>query len=508
MSKQNVLRSAAFLTLSGIIAKTVDFLFRAYYSKQLGSEGMGILSLVFSFHGLILTFATGGLGVAVSKTLSSLYAKKDYTAINKTMNCAIFSVLFLSLGAISAVCLFSENIATSFLKEPRAERSIIYLSPSILFMSISYCIKGYFYASRKVLIPASSEFLEQAVKITTTTFLINRFLTLGIPHGCEAVFLGISVGEFSSCLYLSLFYTKFRRKPISNASQTAVFSPLMKIALPAMTTSLLGSFLRMNESVLIVSALKKSGLSHTAALKSYGSLYGMVMPLTIFPLTLLSSCLTLLVPEISRADGMKSRLRLKTLISRIMRFAALGGFLTCTILVIFSSELSSLVYSVPELSRSIKTIAFLSPVMFIDSVCCGILGGLGKQTKLLIFSLSDNIFRLASIFILVPHFGEKALFFTVIFSNLLTVSLTLSAVIKSTKTHFELSGWFLKPVAATFLTLCISAIFLPFFLTKTPLEIIFAIAFTILLYIFSSTLFSKNLRSDISWLLGRMFCQN
>ena len=505
MSKQNVLRSAAFLTFSGIIAKTVDFLFRAYYSKQLGSEGMGILSLVFSFHGLILTFATGGLGVAVSKTLSSLYAKKDYTAINRTMNCAIFSVLLLSLGAISAVCLFSENIATSFLKEPRAARSIIYLSPSILFMSISYCIKGYFYASRKVLIPASSEFLEQFVKITATTFLLKRFLPSGIPHGCEAVFLGISLGEFSSCLYLSLFYAKFRRKPEIVASQTAVFSPLMKIALPAMTASLMGSFLRMNESVLIVSALKKSGLSHTAALKSYGSLYGMVMPLVVFPLTLLSSCLTLLVPEISRADGMKSRLRLKTLISRIMRFAALGGFLTSTVLVIFSSELSSLVYSAPHLSHSIKTIAYLSPVMFIDSVCCGILGGLGKQTKLLVFSLSDNIFRLSSIFILVPHFGEKALFFTVIFSNLLTASLTLSTVIKSTKTRFELSGWFLKHLAATFFTFCISAIFLPFFLTQTPLEVVFAIIFTILLYLFSSTLFSKNLRSDISWLLGRMF---
>ncbi|MBO4941548.1 MAG: oligosaccharide flippase family protein [Clostridia bacterium] len=508
MSKQNVLRSAAFLTLSGIIAKTVDFLFRAYYSKQLGSEGMGILSLVFSFHGLILTFATGGFGVAVSKTLSSLYAKKDYASINKTMNCAIFSVILLSFGAISSVLLFSENIATSFLKESRAAKSIVCLSPSILFMSISYCIKGYFYASRKVLIPASSEFLEQAVKITSTTFLLKHLLPLGVPHGCEAVFLGISLGEFSSCLYLSLFYAKFRHKPESVTSQTAVFSPLMKIALPAMTSSLMGSFLRMNESVFIVSALKKSGLSHTAALKSYGSLYGMVMPLIIFPLTLLSSCLTLLVPEISRADGMKSRLRLKTLISRIMRFAALSGFLVCTLFIIFSKELSSLVYSAPELSSSIKTIAALSPVMFIDSVCCGILGGLGKQTKLLVFSLTDNIFRLTSIFILVPHFGEKALFFTVIFSNLLTVSLTLSAVIKSTKTHFELSGWFLKHLAAAFFTLCISAIFLPFFLTQTPLEIVFAMIFTTLLYILICSLFSKNLRSDITWLFGRMFSEN
>ena len=508
MSKQNVLRSAALLTLSGIIAKTVDFLFRAYYSKQLGSEGMGILSLVFSFHGLILTFATGGFGVAVSKTLSGLYIKKDFTAINKTMRCAITTVSILSLAAIFAACLFSKNIAVSFLKEPRAAKSIVCLSPSILFMSISYCIKGYFYASRKVVIPASSEFLEQAIKITSTTFFLKRMLPLGISHGCEAVFLGISLGEFSSCLYLSLFYLKFRQKASSCSSQAAVFSPLMKIALPAMTTSLMGSFLRMNESVFIVSALKKSGLSHPAALKSYGTLYGMVMPLIVFPLTLMSSCFTLLVPEISRADGMKSHIRLKTIVSRIMRFAALSGFLVCIVFVMFSEELSALVYSAPQISKSVKIIALLSPVMFIDSVCCGILGGLGKQTKLLFFSLSDNLLRLGFVFLLVPRFGTDALFFTVILSNIFTASLTLSAVIKSAGTGFRISGWFLRHFLAALVTVSISSLLLPIFLTETLFEVIWAITFTVLLYILLCSMLSKNLRQDFFWIWERMFLGN
>ncbi|MBO5955832.1 MAG: oligosaccharide flippase family protein, partial [Clostridia bacterium] len=202
MSKQNILRSAAGLTLSGIIAKTIDFLFRAYYSTLLGSEGMGLFSLVFSFHGLILTFATAGLGVAVSKTVSLYFATKNNNCIKKTMKIALLWVVAMSLGVILTVCIFSKNIAESFLKEPRVQLSIIFLSPSILFMSISYCIKGYFYAARKILIPASSEFLEQAVKIISITLLLNIWRPLGIQHGCEAVFLGITIGEFSSCFFL------------------------------------------------------------------------------------------------------------------------------------------------------------------------------------------------------------------------------------------------------------------------------------------------------------------
>ena len=39
--------------LSGFFAKTVDFVFRAYYSQRLGGEGLGILSLCFAVHGLL-----------------------------------------------------------------------------------------------------------------------------------------------------------------------------------------------------------------------------------------------------------------------------------------------------------------------------------------------------------------------------------------------------------------------------------------------------------------------
>ena len=51
------------LGLSGIIAKLFDFSFRAFYSRALGAEGMGLLSLGFSLHGVMLTIATAGLGI-------------------------------------------------------------------------------------------------------------------------------------------------------------------------------------------------------------------------------------------------------------------------------------------------------------------------------------------------------------------------------------------------------------------------------------------------------------
>ncbi len=506
MSKQNILRSAAGLMISGIFAKTVDFLFRAYYSTRLGSEGMGLFSLVFSFHGLILTVATGGLGVAVSKTVSGQYAQKDYGGIRRTMLAALTSVLVLSSAVILGVCLFSAQIAAGFLKEPRVEKCIVFLAPSILFMSISYCIKGYFYASRRVVIPASSEFLEQAVKITVITYLLNIWLPRGIVHGCEAVFLGITIGEFSSCLYLTAFYIRSCLQKVKRSDTKNPLPALVRIALPAMTSSLLGSFLRMQEDVFILSGLRKSGLSQNLALSEYGSIKGMVMPLIVFPLTLLSSFFTLLVPEISRAQGMADKTRLKTLVARIFRFTLFGGFLVCTVFVAFANELSAWVYSAPQIARSVRIIALLAPIMFLDSVSCGILNGLGKQTSLLVYSLSDSVLRLMLIYLLIPRMGIRALFFIIIISNIFTAYHTFGQVMRSAQMRFNLSAWMLRHFFTAAACLVTLQSFYTFFAQGTTVSAVMtAMTFTVSVYILYSSCLYKALRQDMGWFRDRMF---
>jgi len=143
--------------------------------------------------------------------------------------------------------------------------------------------------------------------------------------------------------------------------------------------------------------------------------------------------------------------------------------------------------------------------MFMDSVSCGILNGLGKQSRLLIFSLTDNFIRLALIFFLVPKFGVDALFFIIIVSNLFTSSLTIKTVTKLTKVSFQLSGWFFKHLSAAVLTFAVFFILSPAFLTTTPFQLAWAISFTILLYLLLGSVLSKTLRQDIKWLSGRMF---
>ncbi|MBR5155151.1 MAG: oligosaccharide flippase family protein [Clostridia bacterium] len=507
MKNENVLRSTALLTLSGIAAKTIDFVFRAYYSKQLGSEGLGVFSLCFAVHGIMLNIATGGIGVAVSKIVSEKFAKREFGEVKATMRVAVGTVLVLSIIVIFFTCLFSPQIAEFFLKEPRCRMSIICLSPSVLFMGISYCIKGYFYASRRVFPPASSEFLEQAVKITSITYFLKKMLPMGIEHGCEAVLAGISLGEFSSCVYLLVFYAEDQRRikcPTRGRLKGAA-TLVANIALPIMATSMATSFLRVREEVLIVGSLQRSGLSHVEALSAYGGIYGMIMPLVIFPLTLLSSCFTMLVPEISRAYARQSSARLKTLVSKIYRFCTFFGFLVMCIVVTFASEILALVYDAPQLANQLKTIALLCPLMFVDSVSCGILNGMGKQNALLKFSFMDSLSRILLITVLIPKYGTGALLFVIIASNMLTPYLTMKRVLGETAIHFQWSGWFLKHMASALVTYFVADSLFVGICRGAALNTVFAAGCAIVVYFCSGIVLSATSRTDFLWLARRTF---
>lgn len=492
------------LTASGVLAKTVDFVFRAFYSRQLGSEGMGIFSLCFAVHSIMLNIASGGLGVAVSKSVSECYSSGHTGEISRTMKAALGMVFVLSLVSVSVVCVFSKTIATEVLKEPRCSMSLACIAPTVLFMGISYCIKGYFYATRRVIIPASSEFLEQLVKIVTTTFLLFKMLPRGVEYGCAAVFLGMTVGEFSSCLYLFLFYASAAQKCGSKEKKSAPALPrLLKISLPIMATSLVCSFFRMHEEVLTLDSLEKSGLSKNQALSTYGGIRGMVMPLIVFPLTLLSSCFTLLVPEISRAYAMKNKVRLQTLVSKLYRFCAIFGFLVLCVFWVFGDSLALLVYNTNDISVPLKILAVISPLMFVDSVSTGILNGMGKQTRLLAFCLLDSASRVLMIYLLTPRFGISALVLTIIFSNALTVCLTYKSVIGISGIGIKSSGRIWRYIAATAFAAILAKKFLPHF--EGTNEMIFGIGILMLIYFVFSFLFGAAKKSDFRWLLGRMF---
>ena len=319
----------------------------------------------------------------------------------------------------------------------RISTSLCTLAPSVIFMGISYCLKGCFYAQRKILPPASSEILEQIVKFISIRTLLEFFLPYGIEYGCAAVFAGISIGEFSSCAYLSIFYFREEKK-LYGFSECNDICPenkniicrLLGVSLPSMITSLCCSGFRMQEEVLIVSAFERGGLSHSSAIQSLGIIHGMAMPLLVLPLNLAGSVMSLLVPEISRA-GTSGKKRLKYTALKVYKAGAVIGCFISSVFLLFGDKLSCLFYGTDAAASVIVYLAPLCPIMFIDSLSCSILNGLGKQVRMLFFSILDFTLRFSVIFFVLPYGKMTAFILMVALSNIFTCSLTLGSVVST-----------------------------------------------------------------------------
>ena len=432
--KNQMLKNALILAFSGICAKSFDFIFRGFYSRHLGAEGMGLLSLGFGLHGVMLTISTAGLGVAVSKIVSEYLEKNNSAAAGKSMKLSIYGVSVLSLCIILITFLFSGFISEQLLSDPRISAGICCLVPSVLFMGISYCLKGYFYASRKVSYPALSEFLEQAVKFISITVLLKIFLPFGVEYGCAAVFAGISIGEFSSCLFLSIIFLKDAKSLLTaKTKENNIPTAILKISLPSMLSSATGSVLRMQEEVRIVTAFRQFGMSSADALSNLGLIHGMVMPLLVFPLSLMGSVTTLLIPEIARRNTSFHKIRLRGLIKKVYLLGIPTGIVIAATIYIFPQHLSELIYGRTDTVPFLKILSPLLPLMFADSLSCAILNGLGKQFSMMAYSITDCALRLGAIILFVPYFGINVLIFIIIFSNIFTCCLTAFKVFKSSR---------------------------------------------------------------------------
>ena len=183
----------------------------------------------------------------------------------------------------------------------------------------------------------------------------------------------------------------------------------------------------MKEEVLIISALKRGGASHSLALSTLGILKGMAMPLLVMPLNLIGSVTSLLVPEISRA-GIKSRERLRSRVIKIYKTGLPLGVLVGVIFLLFGDKITQLVYGRADAAKLVVYLAPLCPIMFADSLSCSILNGLGKQTRMLVFFLLDFCLRFTLIYFTLPKGQVLAFCIMIAASNIFTCILSCVSV--------------------------------------------------------------------------------
>ena len=434
MKKTIFIKNAAILTVSGLLLRFAGIIFKVWMASNIGAEGMGLYQIVFSVYVLFATFATGGISTAVTRLVADELALGSKRGINKILRRALqFTAI---AAAISLFLLYfgADFIAGRILGDQRALLSIKILSFSLPFMGFCSVLKGYFYARRRATPNALSQIFEQIIRIFTVVFAVSAVKNQGIAALCAAVFFGDTVAEGMSLLFVAVVYL-FDRKHLKNLSGRArppycISKEITRIAFPITAGRYLNSLLRTAENILVPKNLAKYAFSGGAALSMFGMIKGMALPILFFPSTLLNAISTLLIPEMSEAMARGRKWVVTATVSKVIKITSVLGFIAGAIFLVSGEEIGLLIYNEPQVGYLLKWLSPIVPLMYLDSVCDGILKGLDRQKLTFHTALCDSSLRIVLILIVLPFFGIKGFIGIMYFSNIFTCFLHVGKLIK------------------------------------------------------------------------------
>lgn len=438
------LTNAIIITLSSLLIRSISTIFGVYISNRIGTEMLGIFQLVMSVYFLFITIATSGINLTATRLVSEELAKNNSAGAKKAIKQSLlFSFI---VGAIAALILiFSASyISYNWLHNKVSSKPFYYIAIALPLISMSSAINGYFTAVRKVGKTATSQILENIIKIIATIYMLNIFLPRGFEYACLALIIGDFISEVFSFAHIYITYIIDTKKYIGK-SEKSYIKPILKITVPVAITSYIRSGLSTLKQMLIPVKLEQANMSCNQALSIYGIINGMVFPILMFPSVLINAFSSLLVPEVATFYAKKDLNKINKIITIVFKVVTMFSILVMGIFLIYSEQISSAIYENTEVGKYLVILAPLIILMYLDNIIDSILKGIDKQVGVMLCNVLDLIVTISFICILLPVQGTKGYICIIYISEILNFTISFIQLKKATKFKIEIFEWVIKP---------------------------------------------------------------
>lgn len=402
---------------------------------------------MISIYVLATTMVTVGISTAVIRIITESLAQNQSKALIGQIMKKVYCIAIVFSAIITFVFFhLAPYLSRVWLKDERCIAPIQTLVLILPIISISSCLKGYFLAKRKVIINATSQLVEQMVRMSLIWICLERLPIHSFEKMCQIIVVSDMISEVASCVFLWGKYRKEKTKQCIEKEKAFSLSYFFQIAFPVTLNKCLSSFLRTVENVLIPNQLALFCASRELALADFGTLKGMALPLIFFPASFLTAFSTLMVPEVAEEKQLKNQSRLSRLTQKTFEMTLASGIIIAAIFYEYHEPIASLFYPQSHVAFFLKNLSLLIPFMYLESAVTGIMQGLNQQRKVLYYNILDSCIRISLIYLVVPHYGMKGFIIIMYLSNILTSSLNAYRVLKVSTAKFSWSNWVIKPL--------------------------------------------------------------
>ena len=429
--KHPLLLGTALLTATGLASRVIGFFYRIFLSHTIGAEGLGIYHLIFPVFALSSAFCCAGIQTAISKFTAEASKQIEKRQIYLYAGLALST--FCSLACAACIYCFSEPISTWLLNEPRCTELLRILAFSLPAAAIHSCINGYYYGLQKTAVPSMSQLLEQVARCACVYMFYQICSRNGYPITPALAVYGIVCGELAGALF-SLTVLKFekRQMPFSPA-----FIQIAKFSVPLTANRVLINLANSSEAVLIPICLKNYGYTNTDALRLFGILTGMAMPMILFPSVLTNSVSVMLLPSISQAKAEKKQALIYRTIRRTVESCLILGLSSTLFFLLAYQYIGTYLFANALAGQYVRTLGFICPFLFLTTTLSSIIHGLDHPTTTLTLNLFGCLVRICSIWFFIPIYGIRAYLWGILASHVLVSALALLFISRYARIRHE-----------------------------------------------------------------------
>ena len=441
MEKDNFFKNSFLLTASNITTGILGFIFSIYLSHILGPEGMGLYNLVMPIYNLFICMMSAGISASISKISAVYISKNENNNLIKTINnVAIFNFIWAIF--ISVFVFFLSPIIGKYgVDDVRTIDSLKVICPAMIFIALSNILKGYFWGTSKITIPAGIDILEKALRIITVAILIYLFSAKDLTLLVTLCYVALCLGELQSLILLYIYYKycikklpKTHEKP---ERRSQLLFNVLVICLPLTLNGFLSNIFATLSTLIIPRCLVFSGFTHSEALSMIGKFTGMAMMIIGMPMIVVSSINTLLIPDLSQSISKGNYYDISVRIHKVIKIAFILGLATTIICCLIPDALGEIFYKRNDLGNYIKYASLSAPVFFASTTMFGILNGINKQGIILRNSMIVAVLELIGLFIFTSIRSINIYGYTITLFLTSVVSLALN--IYEIKKHVDLS---------------------------------------------------------------------
>ena len=455
------LKGTMILTISSIIVKVIGSLNWIILSRVLGGEGIGLYQMGFPIYLMAITVSSAGVPVAISTITSEKLANKDYRGAKRVFNVSL-RLLLVSGLIFSSALLFGADflINQHIIRDARAYYSIIALAPAVFFVTFLASFRGYLQGWQIMTPTATSEVVEQLVRVITMLVFADLFMPYGLAYAAGGASMGAGAGAFCALLVLMWFYRRLKRRlheeieaqddSIPEESAGHIIKRLLKLALPVSLTSLMLPIGANLDLLIVPQRLEVAGFDVRHATELFGYLTGMAVPLVNLA-TIFTAAMTIsLVPSISeskaleRFDAIRDKIRLAFRVAMIITFPCFMG------LFFLAEKVAALIYNAPGAAGAIQTMSVGILFLGMHQISTGILQGLGKTAIPVINMILACLVKVVMSWWLtaIPFLGIKGASMATVADFAVAAIINMGFIYKYTGFTFSL-GSLLKPLLAS-----------------------------------------------------------